>query len=253
MTAVVPVIAVENVSFSFDGVPVLEDVSFTVAPLDSVCVVGPNGGGKTTLVKIILGLLPADTGTVRLFGLPPAAAILRVGYVPQYVHLDLQFPVTVLDVVLMGRLGLHFGGGYRRDDRQLAMAALAEMQLADLARRPFAQLSGGQRQRVLIARALAATSEMLILDEPTAYIDAAAEANLFEKLTELNRRLTVLVVTHDLGFASRFFRSVLCVNRRVVIHPTSEITGELIRDIYGGDIRMIRHDHRCAEEGHQHD
>ena len=129
-------------------------------------------------------------------------------------------------------------------------AALAEMGLADLERRLFAEISGGQRQRTLIARALAASGELLILDEPTANIDAASEEHLFEVLRKLNERLTVMLVTHDVGFASKFFKSIACVNRQVIIHPTSELTGELIRNMYGGDIRMIRHDHRCAEEGH---
>lgn len=248
-----PVIELQDVDFSYNRISVLTGVNLRINPLDSVCMVGPNGGGKTTLVKIILGLLTPDVGRVRLFGRPPQESVLRVGYVPQYVHFDPQFPVTVMDVVLMGRLGFHFDGRYRKQDRQRALTALEHVELADLADRPFSQLSGGQRQRVLIARALASTEEMLILDEPTAYIDAAAEASLFEMLGQLNKTMTILVVTHDLGFVSRFFQSVICVNRKVVVHPTSEVSGAMIRDIYGGDIRMIRHDHRCAAEGHFHD
>jgi len=247
-----PVIELQDVSFSYGRIPVLENVALRIDAGDSVCIVGPNGGGKTTLAKVMLGLLTPQRGEVRLFGRAPSQSLLRVGYVPQYVHFDPHFPVTVLDVVLMGRLGLHLGGRYRRQDVEKAKLALCHMQLDDLSRRPFAELSGGQRQRVLIARALTGTSELLLLDEPTAYIDAAAEAGLFEMLAELNRTMTILVITHDLGFVSQFFKRVVCVNRKVVVHPTSEISGEIIRDIYGGDIRMIRHDHRCAEEGHFH-
>jgi len=247
-----PVIELQDVSFSYGRIPVLENVALRIDAGDSVCIVGPNGGGKTTLAKVMLGLLTPQRGEVRLFGRAPSQSLLRVGYVPQYVHFDPHFPVTVLDVVLMGRLGLHLGGRYRGQDVEKAKLALCHMQLDDLSRRPFAELSGGQRQRVLIARALTGTSELLLLDEPTAYIDAAAEAGLFEMLAELNRTMTILVITHDLGFVSQFFKRVVCVNRKVVVHPTSEISGEIIRDIYGGDIRMIRHDHRCAEEGHFH-
>lgn len=248
----IPVIELQDVDFFYNHICVLQGVNLRINHLDSVCMVGPNGGGKTTLVKVMLGLLAPEKGQVRLFGRSPRESALRAGYVPQYVHFDPQFPVTVMDVVLMGRLGFRLDGRYRKEDRQRALAALDQMQLASLADRHFSQLSGGQRQRVLIARALASTEELLVLDEPTAYIDAAAEANLFEMLCALNKTMTILVVTHDLGFVSQFFKSVICVNRQVVVHPTSEISGAMIRDIYGGDIRMIRHDHRCAEEGHIH-
>ncbi len=246
-----PVVWCRDLFFSYGDVPVLEAVSLTIDPLDSVCIVGPNGGGKTTLVRLLLGLLEPQHGSVRLFGRPPRTMLRRVGYVSQYSHFDPQFPVTVLDVVLMGRLGRTFW--YSRTDRRQAFAALELLHLTELHDRPFAELSGGQRQRVCIARALAGDCELLVLDEPAAYIDPAAEQSLFDLLEQLNQRLTIVVVTHDLGFVSRFFKRVVCVNRQVVVHPTSEITGQMIRDIYGSDIRMIRHDHRCAEGGHEHD
>ena len=244
------VISIENLSFAYNSTPILQDVNLTIPARDSLCIVGPNGGGKTTLLKLILGMLKPDEGRIRVLGQEPEAARLRIGYVPQFAHYDPQFPVTVLDVALMGRLDRLCCGPYARDDREAARAALAEMGLADKAGQLFAEISGGQRQRVLIARALAGAGEILILDEPTANIDAASEEHLFKVLKKLNERLTVLLVTHDVGFASKFFKSIACVNRQVLIHPTSELTGELIRNMYGGDIRMIRHDHRCAEEGH---
>ena len=245
-----PVVQCHNISFSYGQTPVLEGASFAIDPLDSVCIVGPNGGGKTTLVRLLLGLLEPQQGRVLLFGHPPRTMLRRVGYVPQHSQFDPLFPVTVLDVVLMGRLANSFW--YSRNDRRQALAALELLQLTDLWDRPFAELSGGQRQRVCIARALAGDCELLVLDEPAAYIDPAAEQSLFDLLADLNQRLTIVVVTHDLGFVSRFFKRVICVNRQVVVHPTSEITGQTIRDIYGSDIRMIRHDHRCAEGGHEH-
>jgi len=180
-----------------------------------------------------------------------------VGYMPQHLRYDPQFPVTVMDVVLMGRLG---GGGlagalgwYRRADRRAALDALAEVNLREHASRPFSDLSGGQQQRVLIARALCAGPELLLLDEPTANVDARIEAQLLEILQELNRRMAVVMVSHDLGFVLDMVRTVVCVNRRVVVHPTSELTGQVIQDIYGGDVRMVRHDHRCSAQGHEHD
>lgn len=243
-------IRIRDLDFSYNGTPILQGVNLEIMARDSLCIVGPNGGGKTTLLKLILGLLKPNRGEIEVLGLPPEKSRLRIGYVPQYARYDPQFPVTVLDVVLMGRLDRIFCGPYAKKDKEAALAALAEMGLADLAGRLFAEISGGQRQRVLIARALAAEGELLILDEPTANIDAASEEHLFELLAKLNERLTVMLVTHDVGFASKFFKSIVCVNRQVVLHPTSELTGDLIRNMYGGDIRMIRHDHRCSPEGH---
>ncbi|MBA3003686.1 MAG: ABC transporter ATP-binding protein [Desulfurivibrio sp.] len=243
-------VSIRNLDFSYNGTVVLENVNLDIMARDSLCIVGPNGGGKTTLLKIILGLLKPERGEILVLGDTPEKSRLRIGYVPQYARYDPQFPVTVLDVVLMGRLDRLFCGAYGKNDRKAALAALEEMGLTDLAGRLFAEISGGQRQRTLIARALAAGGEILILDEPTANIDAASEEHLFEVLDKLNERLTIMLVTHDVGFASKFFKSIVCVNRQVVLHPTSELTGDLIRNMYGGDIRMIRHDHRCSPEGH---
>jgi zinc transport system ATP-binding protein len=252
-----PVIMLRGVSFAYDGVPVLEDVSFSVAARESLCMVGPNGGGKTTLMKLILGLLRPQCGEIRVFGQPPEQARLRVGYMPQYVRHDPQFPVTVLDIVRMGRLGKRGLGGllgwYTAADRQAALEALRQVHLDGLARRPFEALSGGQRQRVLIARALCCQPDLLLLDEPTANVDSLVEARLFEVLRELNKRMTILMVSHDLGFVSNLVQRVICVNRRVVVHPTSEINGDVIHDTYGGDVRIVHHgDFRTHPEHREH-
>ncbi len=246
-------ISINGLSFSYDSEEVLTDVNLEVYPFDSICVVGPNGGGKSTLIKLIIGLLTPDTGTIRVFGEKPETARLRIGYVPQYALYDQQFPIAVFDVVCMGCLGKSFTGRYTRNDKERAMAALAETGLSSIADKPFSLLSGGQRQRVLIARALASNGDILILDEPTANIDHESELHFFDLLTELNKRMTILMVTHEVGFASTFFKRIACVNKQVVIHPTSALTGDLIRDMYDGDMRMIRHDHCCSEEGHKHD
>jgi len=247
-----PVISIRDLSFSYDGRPIIENANLDIWHKDSVCVVGPNGGGKSTLMKIIIGLLMPSKGVVRVLGDAPQQSRLRVGYVPQYADYDPLFPISVRDVVRMGRLGNSLLGTYSREDNRVALEVLDEMGLADYAKRRFSALSGGQRQRVLIARALASGGEILILDEPTANIDPHTEEHLFEILTELNKRMTVMLVTHDVGFASHFFRRVVCVNRKVVIHPTSELTGALISEMYGGELHLIRHDHHCSLEGHSH-
>jgi zinc transport system ATP-binding protein len=259
-----PVISLRDVTFSYGGEPALEDVNLTVCEREAVSIVGPNGGGKTTLVKLILGLLAPQRGEIRVFGQLPCRARPRAGYMPQHVQHDAQFPVTVMDIVLMGRLGQQRGaaassgqdarapdwrsllckvtGWPKRADRRAAIDALRQVGLDDFGRRPFASLSGGQRQRVLIARALCGNPDLLLLDEPTSNVDSLVEARLLDLLRELNRRMTILMVSHDLGFVSGFVESVICVNRRVVVHPTAAITGEVIRDFYGGEVRMVRHD-----------
>ena len=247
-------IRLENVSFTYNHTHVLENVDLTVSEGDFACVVGPNGGGKTTLFKIMLGLLAPDRGRVHVLGQPVERARKRVGYMPQYVHHDPQFPITVLDIVLMGRLGrgglCGVFGWYKKSDRTAALQALEELEMTDSANHLFSELSGGERQRVLIARALSCHPDLLLLDEPTSNVDAATEARLFEILKNLNKRMTILVVSHDLGFVSTVVNNVICVNRKVVVHPTTEVTGEVIRDIYGSDLRMVRHDHRHEGEGH---
>jgi zinc transport system ATP-binding protein len=239
------VVSVSNVSFSYDGIPVLEDVSFTIPERSFISIVGPNAGGKTTLLKLMLGLLQPSRGTIEVLGMSPVKARTRVGYMPQQVQLDLQFPVSVLDVALMGRLlsGRPFGP-YSRIDKAIALDSLRKLEIQDLKDRPFMALSGGQRQRVLIARALASEPELLLLDEPTANVDMVVETEFFELLNNMSKTITVMVVSHDLGFVSHYVQSVVCVNRRVMVHPTVTVTGEVIRDLYLSDVCMVRHHHR---------
>ena len=246
-----PVVEIRDLSFSYNGETVLEHVNLTIGRREFISVVGPNGGGKTTLLRLVLGLIEPTAGTVRVFGQRPAQARGRVGYLPQHAQMDPRFPASVSDVVLTGRLATARPFGlYRKADREAARKALGDVDLSDQARRPYSDLSGGQRQRVLIARALVSEPELLLLDEPTAGLDAHMENELYDLLKALNERLTIVLVTHDLGFVSQIVQSVACVRRTVVVHPTSEITGEIIREIYGGDVRMVRHDHRCDERGH---
>jgi zinc transport system ATP-binding protein len=242
-----PVIDIHDLAFAYPGTPVLEGARLHIAPGDFVCMVGPNGGGKTTLLRLILGLLTPTRGTVRVFGQPPALVRRRIGYMPQHAQLDPQFPVRALDVVMMSCLRPGRFGPFGRADKRRALAALDEVGLTDLARRPFAALSGGQRQRVLIARALACEPELLLLDEPTANLDPLVQDEMNELLRRLNERLTIVIVSHDVGFVTRHVKSVVCVNREVVVHSAEEITGDSIRNLYGHEVRMVQHGH-----GHAH-
>ena len=239
-----PVIELSGVSFAYGTVPVLQDVDLTVAPGEFLGIVGPNAGGKSTLLKLILGLLEPVAGRIRVLGRQPRAASPAIGYVPQYPAFARDFPVTVEQVVLTGRLGRgRLLGGYRRDDRELARWVMTQTEIVDLAPRRIATLSGGQLQRVLVARALACEPQILILDEPTANIDMRVESDIFDLLRVLNQRMTILVVSHDVAFISAYVRRVACVNRTLLCHATESIDGQVIQDLYGGAVRHVAHVH----------
>jgi len=239
------VIQIENMSFAFNGQNVLENVNLSVGENDFVWIVGPNGGGKTTLVKLILGLLQPRKGTVRVFGQNPDEVRDRIGYMPQVVHLDPQFPATVLDVVLMGRLGSgNRFGPLRKKDKEASEKALKEVSLLDARSRPFSELSGGQQRRILVARALACEPELLVLDEPMANLDLVVEKELNDLLLSLSKKMTVMIVSHDPALVSEFVRRVVCVNHTISEHPTCELDSDFIGELYGGERRLIRHDQR---------
>ena len=235
----------DRVNFAYGVAPVLENVSFTIAEREFAAIIGPNGGGKTTMLKLILGLIEPQTGFVRVFGRTPVVARRRIGFMPQHPGLDTQFPVTVMDVVLLARLGGgHRIGRYSGADRAAAAQALEDLGLAAMGNRSYSKLSSGQRQRVLIARALASDPEILLLDEPTANLDPFVQDDLYELLHRLNEKLTVLVVSHDVGFVSKYVEKVVCVNRRVVLHPASAVKGELVSMLYGDmEMRVVDHGH----------
>ncbi len=242
----------DNVCFAYKQRNIIEDVNLRIKKGEFASIVGPNGGGKTTLLKLILGLIKQDKGQIHIFGKNPDQVRHKIGYMPQYAHLDMDFPATVMDVVLMGRLAnKHFW--FSKKDRFEALTAIDDVGMTKFTDTSFNELSGGQKQRILIARALCSRPELLLLDEPTANVDYQTEENLFSILQKLNSKMTILLVSHDLGFVSKYVKSVICVNRQVVIHPTTLINGAVIKDIYHGDLKMVRHDHRCSEEGHTHD
>ena len=238
------IIELRGVSFAYGPVRVLENVDLSVPAGEFLGIVGPNAGGKSTLLKLILGLLEPAGGAVRVLGRSARVASREIGYVPQYPAFARDFPVTVGQVVLTGRLGPgRLFGGYRPEDRELARWVMTQTEIADLAQRRIATLSGGQLQRVLVARALACEPQILILDEPTANIDMRVESDIFDLLRVLNQRMTILVVSHDVGFISAYVQRVACVNRTLLCHSTEAIDGQVIHDLYGGDVRRVAHAH----------
>jgi zinc transport system ATP-binding protein len=231
----------DRVDFGISGFRVLENVRLTVRSGEFLYVIGPNGGGKTTLLKLILGLIRPDRGELRVLGGIPPSSSHRIGYLPQYQHFDPLFPVTVLDVVLMGRMHGRTKSFYSRFDIRAAMNVLDELGLSSLCNRPYSALSGGQRQRVLIARALVCDPELLLLDEPTSNVDPRIEEVLFELLDRFKRRVTILFVTHDYGFVPSDVKRVVCVNRTVAVHPTHKLTGGIIHNLYKKRLSRVHH------------
>jgi zinc transport system ATP-binding protein len=244
-------VRIRDLSFFYAEHPVLQDVQLDITAGDFVAIIGPNGGGKTTLLRLILGLLVPDTGAIRVFGRRPTKARQRIGYMPQHSHLDPVFPVTVMDVVQMGCLGKRPPWGpFRAQDRAAAARALEDVELLDLQHRRFASLSGGQRQRVLIARALASEPDLLLLDEPTASLDPQVQDDLYDLLGELNKRMTVALVSHDISVVSQYVDKVVCVNVQVAQHPSTAIKGELAK-LYPSrsGLRLVHHDQDSRPEG----
>jgi zinc transport system ATP-binding protein len=237
-----PIIEIHNVWFSFNGHPVLREVNLAVPRGDFLVVIGPNGGGKTTLLKLMLGLLQPDCGTVRIFGLSPGKAAHRIGYVPQNVHINKTFPVSVLDVVLMGRLRI--GKGWSRHTRQdhlAAQEALEQMRVWEYRDRRIGELSGGQLQRVFIARALVSGPDALFLDEAMASIDVHSRGEFYDVLKDLNRTVTIVAVSHDLMILSSHVKSVACVNGELHHHDSGEITQEMLDSVYQCPVDLVAH------------
>ncbi len=238
------VIDLQNVSFSYGMIPVLQGIDLQVHAGEFLGIVGPNAGGKSTLMKLILGLLKPQSGTVRVLGKKPSQRRKQIGYVPQYPGFARDFPITVEQAVLIGRLGAgSIFGRYSRADYAAVHRALEEVEALPLAQRPVGALSGGQLQRVLLARALVSEPQILILDEPTANIDMRLESDIFDQLRELNKRMTILVVSHDVAFISDYVHRVACLNRTLVCHHTDAIDGQVIQDLYGENVRMVAHQH----------
>lgn len=239
-----PAVLLESVTFAYDRFPILSEVDLAIQPGEFVSIIGPNGGGKTTLLKLILGLLKPDRGRVTVFGGDPVKTRTRIGYVPQHARFDPKFPIGVLDVVLMGRLGK--GGLFARTtpaDRAIARRSLEDVFADRLEHESFANLSGGQRQRVLIARALASEPDLLLLDEPTAGLDMHVEGHFNRMLDEFGKRMAVVTVSHDLGFVSERTQNVICVNRSVRVHHAHDLTPAMLDEMYGGHVRAIDHHH----------
>jgi len=236
-----PAVDIRDLTVGYShGSPVLEQVSLLLPGDGFMALIGPNGGGKTTLVKVMLGLLKPWSGYVRILGGDPSSTSRRVGYVPQIVP-GRRFPVTVMDVALMGRLGTTPPPrGYTATDREVTMENLSMLGVSLLADRPMDSLSGGQKQRVLIARALGTGPELLLLDEPVASVDRETQESFFNLLSRLNRDLAIVLVTHDVGAVSAHIKSIACINRVLVSHGDT-LPAEAVASAYGCPFELVAH------------
>ncbi len=247
------IIEFNNVKFSYGDNLIIDSVNFSVNDDEFIGIVGPNGGGKTTLLKLLLGILTPDSGTISVLNQSAISARKQIGYMPQYLNFDMKFPATVMDVVLMARLKNKVFGFYSKKDKNQAMQALEKVDIANLATKTFSELSGGQKQRVLIARALACEPKILLLDEPTASVDPGIENQFYELLKVLSSEITIISVSHDLGFIMNIVDKVICVNRKLHIHPVTEFDDNLLGNLYNSkNYSLVRHDHCCNHDECEH-
>ena len=241
----------EDVWVHIDGMPILEAVNLSIKQHDFLGIIGPNGGGKTTLLKTILGLITPTRGRITIFGLTPDNARRFVGYVPQYSLFYRDFPVSVLDVVLMGRLGrMRPPRRYGEEDMRIAYEALETVEMLEYKDRQIGKLSGGQQQRVFIARALVNQPKLLLLDEPMANVDSQMQKELYELFESLRKQMAIVLVSHDISAVSIYVTKIACLNRKLYYHNTKEIIKEELESTYQCPVDMIAHGvpHRVLRE-----
>jgi len=243
-------IKLENVSFRYNTQTVLENVSLQVEERDFLGILGPNGGGKTTLLKLVLGLLRPYSGKITLFGGEPIINRHLVGYVPQLFNFDFEFPITVREVVLMGIIGKRrFRHGYNKTEIELSDKVLNKVGMNSYAETLIGDLSGGQRQRIFIARALATAPLLLLLDEPVANIDQQWQHSIYELLHELNKEIAIVVVTHDVGIVATYIDKIACLNRTMHFHGSTKDGIPKISEMYQCTFEFVGHEipHRLLE------
>jgi zinc transport system ATP-binding protein len=228
------IVEFNEVNFAYQEMLILKNVYLEIYPGEFIGIIGPNGGGKTTLLKLLLGFLKPNSGRISVFGESPSKTTLQhISYVPQTMRYDRDFPISVMEVVLSGLLSrLPWYGRFMKSERLAAFEALDKLGVADLSERSFGTLSGGQAQRVLIARALVSNPKILLLDEPTANVDSLAESIIYKILEELKGQVTILMVTHDLKTVIDRVERVLCVQHEVVSLLPQEVCEHFAFGLY---------------------
>ncbi|HFB53188.1 MAG TPA: metal ABC transporter ATP-binding protein [Sulfurimonas autotrophica] len=247
----VPIFDVKNLGFVVHGQTILQNINFQIFNGEYIAIIGPNGGGKTTLIRMLLGLEKPTSGEIRLFGkkLKQFKEWHKIGYVPQRAsHVDANFPATVEDIVNMGRIAKRgIFAGMSQEDREIVQDAMQKMDIADLKDKMVGTLSGGQRQRVMIARALASSPEILILDEPNTGVDVVSQQRFYKLLAKLNKEdgITILFITHDIGVIADDIGRLFTINQQATIcnDPKKALSCEEMSELYGIDAHLI-HNHK---------
>jgi len=252
MAAGEDVVKLQDVWARYDGENVLEGINLSIGQDDFLGIIGPNGGGKTTLLKVILGLVTPTHGTVSVLGKLPRRSRTSIGYVPQVTVFDRDFPINVWHVVLMGRYGsTGLVKRYGKADKEAAQKALETVGISSLKHRQIGKLSGGEQQRVLIARALVAQPKLLLLDEPTASVDPTMQTEFYELLERLKTEMAIVMVSHDISAVSIHVDKIACLNRQLYYHGYKEISPEILEATYKCPVQMIAHGtvpHRVLKE-----
>lgn len=249
-------VCIENLSVYYGQTPAISGVCLDVDNGEYLGIIGPNGGGKSTLLRAILGLVPLTSGTIQIYGENLKENKFKVGYVPQFSGLDKKFPITVFEVVLTGMLkkGLSPLFKFTQKDKSDVCALLEKVGILNLSNRQIGELSGGEFQKMLIARALAMNSKLLLLDEPTASVDASSRDQIYKLLEELNKHMTIILVTHDLLAISSQVRKLACLNGHMIYHGEPELSENIVSNLYGCPVDLIAHGvpHRVLKE-HEED
>jgi zinc transport system ATP-binding protein len=245
-------IHIDNLSIYYGETAAITNVCLDVNQGEFLGIIGPNGGGKSTLLKAILGLIPITTGNIQIYGQAIEKNRTTVGYVPQFATMDRRFPISVMEVVLTGRLkqGLSPFMKYSNEDKAIAYEQLKRVGINHLAKRQISELSGGEFQKLLIARALTVHPKLLLLDEPTASVDVNSKEQIYHLLKELNHEMTIVLVTHDLLAISSEVGKLACLNRKLVYHGEPQLNEHIVKELYGCPVDLIAHGvpHRVLKE-----
>jgi len=236
-------IEIDSLSVQYNNTNALSNINLSVVESDFLAVIGPNGGGKSTLIKTILGIIKPQCGIIKIFGQKPEKYSYPIGYVPQFSSFSNNFPIKVIDVILSGRLvgRMNLFHRYTERDYKIAEDLMGKLNVSHLKHRQIDQLSGGQLQKVLIARALATEPELLLLDEPTANIDTDSKTQIYEFLKDINSLMTIILVTHDTAAISSYIKSVACLNKKLYYHGEPELENDVIQETFGCPVDLIAH------------
>lgn len=236
-------VEIRDLNVGYNDICILKDININIEDKEFVAIIGPNGGGKTTLLKTILGLVKPSKGNIKIYGSKLENKNKSIGYVPQFSKFEKTFPIGVFDVVLMGRLksNIKVFHSYSKKDIEYAQNIMNMLDIYDIKDKQIGQLSGGQLQRTLIARALCMEPKLLLLDEPTASLDEQSKINVYSILKKLNKNMTILMVTHDIGFVFSYINKIACLNQKLFYHGEPELDKNVMDKVYGCPVDAIAH------------